>query len=260
MTTEVVETAVHVLHVMGLPFSIHLRGPGARSAQTATLIGQVHTDLMAADRIFSTYRAESDVSRIDRGLLALVDADPAVPEVLRLADRAHTVTSGLFSVHLPGPDGTARFDPSGIVKGWAAQRAFETLTTNAEMDVCLNAGGDVAVATFAHGPPWRIGIEDPRTGGLLGVVPMDSGALATSGTAARGKHIIDPRTGRAASALCQVSVHGPSLVWADVLATAAFVAGDAAWELMAGHPGYEATVITADGTVRSTPGMALQHL
>ncbi|MFK5636092.1 MULTISPECIES: hypothetical protein [unclassified Ornithinimicrobium] len=77
MTTEVIETAVHVVHVMGLPFGIHLHGPGARSSRTAELVGQVHTDLVAADRIFSTHRVESDVSRIDRGLLADADADPA---------------------------------------------------------------------------------------------------------------------------------------------------------------------------------------
>lgn len=82
--------------------------------------------------------------------------------------------------------------------------------------------------------------------------------MATSGTAARGDHILDPRTGRSPSALRQVSVLGPALAWADVLATAAFVAGDAALDLIARHPGYEATVVTSLGQVRSTPGMPLQ--
>lgn len=258
MTTKVSENAVHVLHVMGLPFSIHLRGPDARSSRAAAVVDQVHQDLVTADRIFSTYRLDSDISRIDRGLLEVTDAHPAVAAVMRLADRARAETSGLFSVHLPGPDGRARLDPSGIVKGWAAQRAFDTLTTIAGVDVCLNAGGDVVVGTVTPGQLWRIGVEDPGSGGLLCVVPMTSGALATSGTAARGDHILDPRTGRAPSALRQVSVLGPTLMWADVLATAAFVAGDAALELVAGHPGYEATVVTADGQVRSTAGMPLQ--
>ena len=259
MTTEagaVPTTAVHVLHTMGMTFSIHLRGPASGTTRARTLVERVRRDLVRADEVFSTYRADSDVSRIDAGLLSVADADPTVREVLRLAERARERTGGRFSVHLTDRDGRTRFDPSGLVKGWAAQRAFATLMSTGDLDVCLNAGGDVVVGTRTPGRVWRVAVEDPATGGVLGVVPLRSGALATSGTAARGEHILDPSTGAFPSALRQVSVTGPTLLWADVLATAAFVAGDSALDLMAAHPGYQATVITVDGRVRSTAAMA----
>ncbi len=261
MTTEVraaPKTAVHVLHVMGMAFSIHLRGPEPGITHARTLVERVRRDLVRADEVFSTYRTDSDVSRIDAGLLSVADADPTVGEVLRLAERARERTDGRFSVHLTDGDGRVRLDPSGIVKGWAAQRAFATLMSTGDLDVCLNAGGDVVVGTRTPGREWRIAVEDPTTGGVLGIVPLRSGALATSGTAARGEHIIDPRTGAVPSSLLQVSVTGPTLLWADVLATAAFVAGDDALDLVASHPGYQATVITVDGRIRSTAAMPLE--
>ncbi|GAA4873910.1 FAD:protein FMN transferase [Serinicoccus chungangensis] len=179
-------------------------------------------------------------------------------EILRLADRATQMTVGLFTVDLPAADGRTRFDPSGLVKTWAARRAFALLMTIPGVDVCLNAGGDVALSPVTPDRCWRIGIEEPGTGGPLGVVAMTGGAMATSGTAARGGHIVDPRTGRAPSVLRQVSVLGPELLWADVLATAAFVAGDAALDLVAAYPGYEAVVVTSAGQARRTTGLPLQ--
>ncbi|MFK5636093.1 MULTISPECIES: hypothetical protein [unclassified Ornithinimicrobium] len=48
------------------------------------------------------------------------------------------------------------------------------------VDVCPTAGGDVALGTVTPGRVWWTGVEDPVTGGLLGVVPMTTGALATA--------------------------------------------------------------------------------
>ena len=72
--------------------------------------------------------------------------------------------------------------------------------------------------------------------------------MATSGTSARGAHLVDPRTGGPAGALAQVSVTGPSLLWADVLATAAFVRG-ATRDWLRTQLGYEGLVVRLDGSV-----------
>jgi thiamine biosynthesis lipoprotein len=86
------------------------------------------------------------------------------------------------------------------------------------------------------------------------VVRLTGGAVATSGTAARGEHLYDPRTGLPAAALASVSVAGPSLETADVLATAAFVAGPGAPDLVATVSGYTCLVIARDGTQRASAG------
>jgi thiamine biosynthesis lipoprotein len=84
---------------------------------------------------------------------------------------------------------------------------------------------------------------------VLLTVPLRCGAVATSGTAARGEHIIDPATGRPPAGLLSATVIGASLTWADVYATAAFVRGPdaAAWvRTLADHA---AVLVDADGCI-----------
>ena len=92
---------------------------------------------------------------------------------------------------------------------------------------CINAGGDMVCGrgpdATAIDPTWRVGIEDPA-GGIAQVVAICDQALATSGTAIRGRHIIDPRTGGPViTGLTSVTVVGPQLTWADVWATVCFI-------------------------------------
>jgi thiamine biosynthesis lipoprotein len=102
--------------------------------------------------------------------------------------------------------------------------------------------------------PWRVGIEDPDSPDrVLLVVPLESGAVATSGSAHRGSHIVDPRTGKAAGDARAVTVVGPSLLWADVFATAAVVQGAGALAWLEALSGYEGLVVR-DGTVATTSG------
>jgi thiamine biosynthesis lipoprotein len=137
------------------------------------------------------------------------------------------------------------------VKGWAVEQAFANLCERlAELgahDALINAGGDIAVhCARTDTPDWRIAIEDPRDRSrTLKVIPLRHGAVATSGTAARGAHIVDPATGEAADGPLSATVIGPSLLWADVYATAAFVAGPAAGAWLRNQPDYRALVVTA---------------
>ncbi|WP_426566770.1 FAD:protein FMN transferase [Angustibacter sp. McL0619] len=259
--TDPLDRAAYVEQVMGMPWSVHVRGPNARRADTAVLVREAFTELHRIDAVFSTYRPDSDVSRIGRGELTLEDADPDLADVHALALLAQQRTNGLFRVHLPDARGRVRFDPSGIVKGWAAERAFAMMRVLPD-DVCLNAGGDVVVRTSRTGPEedrrtWQVGIERPGGGGVLTVLPLDQGAVATSGVGARGAHLVDPRIGRPALALAQVSVTGPSLMWADVLATAAFVRGPDATEWLQAQVGYQGLVVQLDGSLSATPGWPL---
>jgi len=255
-----------VEQLMGMPVSIHLRGDGARSATADARVQAVFDELRAVEVLFSPYRADSQVSAIDRGELSVADAHPLVREVVDLCRTAATLTGGLFDAWRPvravrpvrpvegAAPGTRRFDPTGLVKGWAVQRAADHLGAGLSCDVAVNAGGDVAAKRDprpdAAAARWRVGIEDPADPTrVLAVLPLVSGGVATSGTAHRGRHLVDPRDGAAAAALASVTVTGPSLLWADVLATAAFVAGEGALDLVGGVPGYAALVVGLDGGV-----------
>ncbi len=247
-----------VEQIMGMPISLHVRGPAARGAGVAAAAALVFAELREVDALFSTYRPDSQVSRIDAGTLALSDAHALVQEVCELAVLARARTGGLFDVHLPIGERRV-FDPSGLVKGWAVERASRHLGRLQGHDFCLNAGGDATVGCWdAAARPWRVGVQDPRTcDALLAVVERRDGAVATSGTAARGEHLVDPRDGSRPAALLSVTVVGPSLTWADVLATAAFVRGTDAAQWLRGQVGYEALVVHADGRAERTPGLQL---
>jgi len=244
--------------VMGMPVSIHLRGPGVRAAATEARVQAVYAELRAIDALFSPYRPDSDVSRIDRGELTVGTAHPLVGEVATLCDTARALTGGAFDAWRPGAGGRIRFDPTGLVKGWAVQRAADHLAAGLDCDVSVNAGGDIAVRPGRPARPWRIGIEDPRDlAQVIAVVPIVAGGVATSGTAHRGSHLVDPRSGRAVGEVLSVTVVGSSLLWADALATAAFVLGRDGLDLVETIAGYEAVVVDRRG-VRTTTGLAAQ--
>ena len=243
-------TARYVEHVMGMPVSLALRGLHARGPRADRAWAAVVADLREADRVFSTYRDDSCVSRLARGEIALADCPPDVGEVLALGNEAAAVSGGAFTVCRPSPGGVLVFDPTGVVKGWAVERAARHLDELADTGYCLSAGGDlVARAAGPDSPPWTIGIEDPRDPSrLVATVPLRSGAVATSGTAHRGAHIVDARTGRPPEAVAAVTVVGDSLTWVDIEATAAFARGPDALTWLRTRPGRTGLVVWTDGT------------
>ncbi|MEV0810179.1 FAD:protein FMN transferase [Micromonospora sp. NPDC050200] len=245
-----------VVQVMGLPVSVHLRGPDVRTDAVAARVERLFAELREVDATFSTYRPESVLGRLGGRMPDPATAAPAVREVVELCELARARTGGRFDARrLPLPSGGVGFDPSGLVKGWAIGRAARWLGDLPDHDLCLNAGGDVLLRTGADRPGWRVGIEDPdRPGRLLDVLTRHDGAVATSGTARRGAHIVDPRTGRPATALRSVTVAGPDLLWADVYATAAVARGADALDWLATLDGHEALLVDAAGRVGATPG------
>ena len=145
--------------------------------------------LHRVDEMFSTYRPGSQLSRLARDELTLGDCDPEVREVLELCEDAERESDGWFTARYAGG-----LDPTGLVKGWAVECAAHMLASSGAGSVCVNGGGDIQL----YGGPWRVGVGDPlRPGGLVAVVEADGGlAVATSGPAERGCHILDPHTRR----------------------------------------------------------------
>jgi FAD:protein FMN transferase len=241
-----------VEQIMGLPVSVHVRGPAAQEDTVADLVERAFEALRADDRMFSPYRTDSAVSHIRRGALTMADAPLRVRRVADLCEEAAARTAGSFSAWLPDRDGTPRFDPTGLVKGWAVEQAFDRLNEQLHKlgshDALVCAGGDIAVRSQrTDTPDWVIGVEDPADPSrVLMNMSLRTGSIATSGTAARGGHILDPLTMTTPTDLLSVTVVGPSLTWADVYATAAFVRGRRAADLISEIPLHEAVLVHAD--------------
>ncbi len=254
-----VATRRYVEHVMGMPISLALRGRHADSQRGRDAWVALMAELAAVDRVFSTYRPDSVISRINRDEIALSECPAEVGEVLELGRRAADASGGAFSTYLPfdpdDPGGRRRLDPSGVVKGWAADRASAHLAALDDTDFCLSAGGDIVCRAATDRDPWRIGIEDPHDSSrVVAIVPLQLGAIATSGTARRGAHLVDARTGRAPEGIASVTVIGPSLTWADIDATAAYAQGVQASTWLRARPIHSALIVTSTGqSIRVVP-------
>lgn len=239
-----------VEHIMGLPVSIHLRGGdvGGRPAEDA--VAEALATMREMDRIFSAWNDDSEIMRLRREEISLRQCDPLVAESFALGELAERLTGGAFTTLLPAGDGELVFDPTGLVKGWAVDRAAAALQGLPGTSYCINAGGDLLIGAHAAVPDsgaeaigWRVGIEDPRDRtSLASSVVVTRGAVATSGTAARGAHLWDPVAREHVGRPGSVTVTGPTLLWADVWATALFVGDSGTREAFASHaPDYLST-------------------
>lgn len=247
-----------VAHTMGMPISLALRGRHADDPHGLAAWTEAMAVLLEVDRVFSTYRTDSYVSRLGRGEIALAACPAEVAEVLALGALAEERSHGAFRVVRPGPDDLAVLDPSGVVKGWAVERAAEHLRSLEDTDFCLSAGGDLVCRTLdPDAAPWRIGIEDPHDlTRLLAVVPVRTGAVATSGSAHRGEHVVDARTGRPPTGVASVTVVGDELTWVDIDATAAYAMGPDAARWLDVERHRTGLVVWRDGTVTRLAGPA----
>ena len=248
-----------VEHLWGTAISVEVVDADCVATDT---VDALYAWFERVDELFSTWRDDSEISRIGRGELAVADASPAVATVLALCDEVRVLSGGAFDVtfgaraRLDPRPGLGPLDPSGLVKGWAVERAAAMLLDAGVRKFCINAGGDVVVRGR---PPaqaaWRIGIQHPwERDKVAAVVCMVDGAVATSGGYERGDHVIDPRTGQPAHGLASVTVVGRDLAIADAYATAAFALGPDGMTWLAGRADVEAMGITDDRRVVTTPG------
>lgn len=218
---------------MGLPISVDIPG-----CQKAAVFGAVFTRFHEIDDRFSTYKPASEVSKFRGGKLKESELDAELKEVIKRCREAEQKTDGYFSAWASGD-----FDPSGYVKGWAIAEAAKVIERKGYRTYCIGAGGDILARSRAD-KIWDIGIQDPSNNQkILNKLSVSNGAVATSGDYERGAHIINPKTRRPAKDLLSVTVVGPDIIIADILATACFAMGNKATEFMRGLPDYRALII-----------------
>ncbi len=231
---------------MGMPIVVDLRDEGAEP-----LAELVFAWLREVDERFSTYKEGSEISRLNRGELAVAECHPDVRRVLARCDELRQATGGYFDARYASLE---RVDPSGLVKGWSVDRAAALLDERDARNYSINAGGDIRMRGAAlPGSSWRVGIQHPGlVDRIAALVECNDLALATSGAYARGDHVIDPHTGEPAAGVASVTVAGEELATADAYATAAFAMGERAPAWAATIAPYEALILLADGSALAT--------
>ncbi|MEY4158343.1 MAG: hypothetical protein RL743_838 [Actinomycetota bacterium] len=240
--SDLLERRKMTAKVMGTFASLHVDGVGDERVIAAAWHEALGL-MVDVETRFSTFRADSEISRINRGELHLLDASADVAEVMDACTWLEHESNGVFRARRSN----GGLDPAGFVKGWAAERAGRVLVEHGLTQWYLNVGGDIQTAgRQASGEQWRIGVVDPadKTAVAAWFDIPDGWAVATSGTAARGAHVWDGRDGSAVARVGSFTVIGPHLMWADAFATICFALGDAAGEWLARYPDYAGFPLT----------------
>lgn len=186
-----------------------------------------------ANEVFSPYLRTSELNKYLNS--EVTKPSDEFIEVHNLCEQYKQRTDGWFDAYYAG-----KYDPIGLVKAWAIQRAAHLLT---ELDIntfCINAGGDIYVTSDGE-KRWTLALQHPiDSKQAMGSVRLYTGALATSGNYARGKHIIGKNGHSPQGDLASATVLGADIITADVLATCLFAMGpELAPKLMQQHHGYE---------------------
>lgn len=198
-----------------------------RAAIDRTIV-EVKNFVAEVDKAFSTYKEGSFISRLRRGEIEIGQCPKDVQEVWDACQNAKYLSGGAFDPWAV----EGGFDPSGYVKGWAADRVAEILMHAGVEHLQVNAAGDLTLRggnllDSGEVEPWKIGVTNPdNKQEVLRIFEIYNGAIATSGTYERGAHITDPFTGLIAIGAKSATVIGPDGGLTDAMATALMVTGD----------------------------------
>jgi thiamine biosynthesis lipoprotein len=241
--------------LMGMPITIEVIDPSVTEAD----IEKVFAYFRAVDDTFSTYKEDSEISKINRGELCEEEYSDDMKLILALSKQTRQETQGYFDIQHNGIT-----DPSGIVKGWAILQAATLLKEAGFTNFYIDAGGDIQVSGKKGGNPWRIGIRNPfNRKEIVKVLAVTDKGIATSGTAIRGQHIYDPHHPHTPlQEIVSLTVIGPNVYEADRFATAAFAMGKRGISFIEQLPGFEGYMIDASARATFTSGFeryVLQH-
>ncbi|GAA6162953.1 FAD:protein FMN transferase [Pelagimonas sp. KU-00592-HH] len=222
---------------------------GVPESEAQSVFAAVEAELARLEGIFSLYRSDSEVSRLNRdGVLEA--PSPELLQVLSVAGAVHTASGGhfdptvqpLWQALAEGRDPQRaqekvgwqrlRFDIdrvvldgaltlNGIAQGAITDRISDLLKARGLRDVLVDMGEIAAIGGRADGTPWAVGVARPE-GDVVARLKMTDRALATSAPLAmslgNGGHILGPNGEAAKSTL--VSVSASKAVLADALSTA----------------------------------------
>jgi thiamine biosynthesis lipoprotein len=236
--------------IMGMPITVEIVDDDAMQEN----VDAVFSYFESIDERFSTYKPESEISKINRGEIRKPEYSAEMREVLELCEETKNATDGYFDI----TTSEGLLDPSGLVKGWAIHNAALLLEKNNCENFYIEAGGDIQVhGNNTEGGPWRIGIKNPlQANEIIKVLFLTTEGVATSGTYERGLHIYNPhnRQSSAVHDIISLTVVGKNIYEADRFATAAFAMGKKGIEFIERTEGLEGYVIDKDGIGTETSG------
>ena len=216
-------------------------------------IDMVFSHFGDVEKRFSVFKDDSEITLINNGKLRQSQYSDDMKTVFALSENTKKETNGYFDIITP--DG--KYNPSGLVKGWAIYNASKILLEKGFKNFYVEAGGDIqAHGINGQGMKWSIGIQNPfDLSQTVKVIYLKDMGIATSGTYRRGRHIYDPHNASAPlDEIVSISVIGPNVYEADRFATAAFAMGSHGIDFIENLKGFEGYMINKDRNAIQTSG------
>jgi thiamine biosynthesis lipoprotein len=235
--------------LMGTTITIETADPFAAKND----LDKVFSYFESVEKKFSVFKQDSEITLINNGTIKQYDWSKDMNLVFELSEKTKHETKGYFDIMTP--DG--RYNPSGLVKGWAIYNASKLLKVRGYRNFYVEAGGDIqAYGLNSQGELWSVGIKNPfNIQQIVKVVFLKNNGIATSGTYIRGQHIYNPRDNISPlHEIVSVSVIGPNIYEADRFATAAFAMGQQGILFIENLNGFEGYMINKDGLATQTSG------
>jgi thiamine biosynthesis lipoprotein len=213
----------------------------------------VYAYFAAVDERFSTYKPDSEITKINSGEINAENFSDQMKEIFALAEKTKKQSNGFFDIKHNGI-----IDPSGIVKGWAIYNAAKLLDKNGFRNFYVEAGGDIQVRGLNHqSQPWGVGIRNPfNESEIVKSVELGNNqGMATSGNYIRGDHIYNPKDrGQVVEDIVSITVIADNIYEADRFATAAFAMGAEGINFIENLPEFEGYSIDRNGIATFTSG------
>lgn len=235
--------------IMGMPVTVDVVDETAKEEN----LTEIFEYFEKVDKKFSTYKADSEITKINKGLLGRDNFSAEMAEIFRLSEQTKQQTRGYFDIEMA----KNIYDPSGLVKGWAIFNAANLLARRGFANFYVEAGGDIqAVGHNQAGEKWKVGIRNPfNKSEIVKVVYLSDRGMATSGSYERGAHIYNPhQPQKKISDIVSLTVIGPNIYEADRFATAAFAMGQDGINFIEKLAGLEGYIINKDGIASQTSG------
>lgn len=230
--------------IMGMPITVEIVDNTNKK-----LLADTFDFFRGVDNRYSTYKADSEITRINNGL-SKTKWSAEMRRVLRLCDLTKQQTKGYFDIEHDG-----KLDPSGLVKGWAIWEAAKQLRRRGAKNFYIEAGGDVQTyGKNAVHQPWMVGIRNPfNRDEIIKVLSVKNKGVATSGTYIRGQHIYDPHQPAAQLADVQsLTIIADNIYEADRFATATFAMGKSGINFIENTRGLEGYMVDGKGIATFT--------
>jgi thiamine biosynthesis lipoprotein len=211
-----------------------------------------------------SFAAMDRIWKFDGSMTEMPSPDAVAKSVAKVGYRNIELDSANSSIFLKKEGMKIGFGALG--EGYATDKCREMMLQKGVKAGIVNGSGDMSVwGKQPDGRDWVIGINDPaRSGELFAVIPIQAGAVVTSGSyekyvvlnGKRYSHIINPATGYPATGLTSVTVFGPSAEMANGFSTSLMVMGkQAGLQLLKQFPAFSCLMITDDGKVVSSANL-----